>query len=136
MFTTVNDSPNLTHCLLMAFSDLEKRKHRNFLEKHYAGARANIEQKPYEASLKLINLNWQDIKRSGRQFYYLLGNVLILLALHEMTSIYPLTKLLFRCLAVTDLFVGLITQPLLTVTLLREEIVYFSEKALKSYIIQ
>ena len=120
----------------MAFSDLEKRKHKNFLEKHYAGARANIEQKPYEASLKLINLNWQDIKRSGRQFYYLLGNVLILLALHEMTSIYPLTKLLFRCLAVTDLFVGLITQPLLTVTLLREEIVYFSEKALKSYIIR
>ena len=54
MFTTVNDSPNLTHCLLMAFSDLEKRKHRNFLEKHYAGARANIEQKPYEASLNFL----------------------------------------------------------------------------------
>ena len=54
MFTTVNDSPNLTHCLLVAFSDLEKRKHRNFLEKHYAGARANIEQKPYEASLNFL----------------------------------------------------------------------------------
>ena len=49
-FTTVNDSPNLTRCLLMAFSDLEKRKHKNFLEKHYAGARANIKWKPYEAS--------------------------------------------------------------------------------------
>ena len=35
----------------MAFSDLEKRKHKNFLEKHYAGARANIEQKLYGASL-------------------------------------------------------------------------------------
>ena len=57
-----------------------------------------------------------------------LGNVLILLALHKVTSIYPPTKLLFRCLAVTDLFVGVITQPLFTVTLLREEIVYFSEK--------
>ena len=34
----------------MAFSDLEKRKHKNFLEKHYAGARANIKWKPYEAS--------------------------------------------------------------------------------------
>ena len=34
----------------MAFSDLEKRKHKNFLEKHYAGARANIDWKPYEAS--------------------------------------------------------------------------------------
>ena len=57
-----------------------------------------------------------------------LGNVLILLALHKVTSIYPPTKLLFRCLAVTDLFVGKITQPLFTVTLLREEIMYFSEK--------
>ena len=34
----------------MAFSDLEKRKHKNFLEKHYAGARANIKWKRYEAS--------------------------------------------------------------------------------------
>lgn len=57
-----------------------------------------------------------------------LGNVLILLALHKVTSIYPPTKLLFQCLAVTDLFVGVITQPLFTVTLLREEIMYFSEK--------
>ena len=29
----------------MAFSGLEKRKHKNFLEKLYAGARANIEKK-------------------------------------------------------------------------------------------
>ena len=41
-----------------------------------------------------------------------LGNALILIALHKVTSIYPPTKLLFRCLAVTDLFVGLISQPL------------------------
>ena len=41
-----------------------------------------------------------------------LGNVLILIALHKVTSIYPPTKLLFRCLAVTDLLVGLISQPL------------------------
>ena len=34
----------------MAFSDLEKRKHKNFPEKHYAGAGANIEQKLYGAS--------------------------------------------------------------------------------------
>ena len=47
-----------------------------------------------------------------------LGNVLILIALHKVTSICPSTKLLFRCLAVTDLCVGLITQPLFTVTLL------------------
>ena len=41
-----------------------------------------------------------------------LGNALILIALHKVTSIFPPTKLLFRCLAVTDLLVGLISQPL------------------------
>lgn len=41
-----------------------------------------------------------------------LGNVLILLALHRVSSIYPPTKFFFRCLAITDLSVGLITQPL------------------------
>ena len=37
--------------LLMAFSDLEKRKDKNFLEKRYTGMCANIKQKPYGASL-------------------------------------------------------------------------------------
>ena len=41
-----------------------------------------------------------------------LGNVLILVALHKVTSIHPPTKLLFRSLAVTDLCVGFIAQPL------------------------
>jgi len=40
-----------------------------------------------------------------------LGNALILIALHKVTSIYPPTKLFFRCLAITDLGVGLIVQP-------------------------
>lgn len=44
------DSPNLPCCLLMAVSDLEKRKRINFQEKRYADARANIKQKPYGAS--------------------------------------------------------------------------------------
>ena len=44
-----------------------------------------------------------------------LGNALILVALHKVSSIYPPTKLLFRCLAVTDLCVGLIPQPLFAV---------------------
>ena len=35
----------------MAFRDLEKRKRKSFLEKQRAGARANGEQKPYEASV-------------------------------------------------------------------------------------
>ena len=41
-----------------------------------------------------------------------LGNALILVALRKISSIYPPTKLLFRCLAVTDLCVGLLCQPL------------------------
>ena len=41
-----------------------------------------------------------------------LGNVLILVAVRNVSSIHPPTKLLFRCLAVTDLCVGLICQPL------------------------
>ena len=41
-----------------------------------------------------------------------LGNALILVALGKISSIYPPTKLLFRCLAVTDLCVGLLCQPL------------------------
>ena len=45
-----------------------------------------------------------------------LTNALILIALHKVTSIHPPTKLLFRCLAVTDLCVGLISQPLFAIT--------------------
>ena len=37
-----------------------------------------------------------------------LGNVLILVALRNVSSVHPPTKLLLRCLAVTDLCVGLI----------------------------
>ena len=48
-----------------------------------------------------------------------LGNTLILIALHRVTSIYPPTKLLFRCMAVTDLLVGLISQPLYVTFLFR-----------------
>ena len=48
-----------------------------------------------------------------------LGNALILIALHKVTSIDPPRKLLFRCLAVTDLFVGLISQPLYVTFLFR-----------------
>ena len=40
------------------------------------------------------------------------GNALILVSLHKETSLYPPTKLLFRCLAATDLCVGVIVQPL------------------------
>ena len=41
-----------------------------------------------------------------------LGNFLILVALNKETSLHPPSKLLYRCLATTDLLVGLFTQPL------------------------
>ena len=47
-----------------------------------------------------------------------LGNALILTALRKVSSVHPPTKLLFQCLAVTDLCVGLITQPLFVMLLL------------------
>ena len=40
------------------------------------------------------------------------GNALILIALKNVSSIHPPTKLFFQCLAVTDLCVGLIVHPL------------------------
>ena len=47
-----------------------------------------------------------------------LGNILILIALRKVTSIHPPTKLLFQCLAITDLGVGLTCQPLIATLML------------------
>ncbi|XP_067049531.1 melanocortin receptor 4-like [Acropora muricata] len=41
-----------------------------------------------------------------------LGNTLILIALHKVSSIHPPTKFLLRCLAMTDFCVGVILRPL------------------------
>ena len=41
-----------------------------------------------------------------------LGNSLILATLHKESSLHPPSKLLYRCLATTDLLVGLVNQPL------------------------
>ena len=41
-----------------------------------------------------------------------LGNILILIALRKVSSLHPPSQLLFRCLATTDLCVGLISEPL------------------------
>ena len=40
------------------------------------------------------------------------GNSFILIALHKESSLHPPSKLLYRCLATTDLLVGLVSQPL------------------------
>ena len=47
-----------------------------------------------------------------------LGNILILIALRKVTSILAPTKLLFQCLAISDLGVGLISQPLMAILML------------------
>ena len=46
------------------------------------------------------------------------GNTLILVALPKETSLYPPSKLLFRNLAITDLCVGIIAEPLLVAYLM------------------
>ena len=43
---------------------------------------------------------------------------MILIALDKLTSVHPPTKLLFPCLAVTDLCVGLVVQPIYVMILL------------------
>lgn len=40
------------------------------------------------------------------------GNTLILVALHQRSSLHPPSKVLFSCLATTDLCVGLVVQPI------------------------
>ena len=45
----------------------------------------------------------------------ILGNFLILVALRKESSLHLPSKLLYRCLAITDLLVGLVSQPLYTI---------------------
>ena len=64
-----------------------------------------------------------------------LGNTLILIALHKVSSIHPPTKFLLRCLAMTDFCVGVIVEPLLTAFLTqiasgKWRILYFTLSAL------
>ena len=50
-----------------------------------------------------------------------LGNVVIIIALQKPSSLHPPSKLLFGCLAVTDLGVGLVAQPLRVIYLMSPE---------------
>ena len=47
-----------------------------------------------------------------------LGNALVLAALRKDSSLHPPSKLMFRCLAVTDLCVGLFSQPFYVIQLM------------------
>ena len=49
-----------------------------------------------------------------------LGNATVLLALSKVSTLHPPSKLLFRTLAVTDLCVGVISQPLTVVSLMSQ----------------
>ena len=56
-----------------------------------------------------------------------LGITLILVVLHKESSLHPPSKLLYRCLATTDLCVGLIAEPVLIaylISLVREEWIF------------
>ena len=50
-----------------------------------------------------------------------LGNTLIIVAIKKVSSLRPHSKLLFSCLAATDLCVGAITQPLFVIYLMSPE---------------
>ena len=60
----------------------------------------------YSISLSAVNI--------FLSFTAFLGNALILVALHKESSLHPPSKLLYRCLATTDLFVGLVHHPIAT----------------------
>ena len=63
-----------------------------------------------------------------------LGNALILVALRKESSLHPPTKLLFRCLAFTDLCVGLITQPLYAMAVMPQGIWKMNRSVLNYFI--
>ena len=54
-------------------------------------------------------------------FVAILGNILIITALQKPSSLHPPSKLLLGCLAIADLCVGLIIQPLYAIVLMSSE---------------
>ena len=71
--------------------------------------------KPTEETLQMRFLSASNFFLS---FTAALGNFLILLALSKTSSLHPSSKILYRCLATTDLCVGVVAQPLFAVQLL------------------
>jgi len=57
-------------------------------------------------------LTWLSVISIFLSITAVLGNILILVALQKESSLHPPSKLLFRCLATTDLCAGLISEPL------------------------
>ena len=70
-----------------------------------------IDQRPFFVFMFCLNI--------FLAFTATLGNTLILIALHKVSSIHPPTKFLLRCLAMSDFCVGVIAQPLFVGFLLK-----------------
>ena len=76
--------------------------------------------KRIQALLCLVHLSRKHLLFLAAINYFLsitaiFGNAVILIALHKESSLHPPSKLLYRCLAVTDLLAGIISQPVLAV---------------------
>ena len=76
-----------------------------------------------KAGLDIGELKQQSISFSAVNILLsILGNCLILVALHKESSLHPPSKLLYRCLATTDLLVGLVNHPFYTTYVVGVEI--------------
>ena len=67
---------------------------------------ANVTARVHDELIVLLVLN------TFLSITVFLGNTLILVALHKESSLHPPSKLLLRSLAITDLLVGIIVEPL------------------------
>ena len=67
---------------------------------------ANVTARVHDELIVLLVLN------TSLSITAFLGNTLILVALHKESSLHPPSKLLLRSLAITDLLVGIIVEPL------------------------
>ena len=90
----------------MAVTNFTQDKNQATIQELYCSAEFTREVHMYS---DLIGLSAINIFLSVTAF---LGNTLILFALHKETSLHPPSKLLYRNLAITDLCVGIIVEPL------------------------
>ena len=88
----------------MAVTNFTQDKNQATIQELYCSAEFTR-----EVHIDLICLSALNIFLSVTAF---LGNTLILVALHKETSLHPPSKLLYRNLAITDLCVGIIAEPL------------------------
>ena len=66
----------------------------------------------------LIQLTFLSVLNIFMSISAFLGNTLILVALRKESSLHPSSKLLLRSLATTDLFVGLVSEPMYAIYLM------------------